>query len=132
MQPDRWLVEDVQDADERRPDLGREPDSLRLAARQGRGGALERQVADADVVQELEAFLDLAQDQPRDPAVMFGRVGRKLPDPAEGATGRHRSEFMEREIADENGPRLLSQAGAVALRARPERHVLLDLLAREV
>ena len=35
MEPDRGLVEDVQDAHEARPDLGGQPDPLGLAARQG-------------------------------------------------------------------------------------------------
>ena len=34
VEPDRRLVEDVEDAHQRRPDLGREPDPLGLAARQ--------------------------------------------------------------------------------------------------
>ena len=34
VEPDRRLVEDVQDAHQRRADLGRQPDPLRLAARQ--------------------------------------------------------------------------------------------------
>ena len=37
MEPDRRLVEDVEHADEAAPDLGREPDPLRLAARERRG-----------------------------------------------------------------------------------------------
>ena len=35
VEADRGLVEDVQDAHQRRPDLGREPDPLGLAARSG-------------------------------------------------------------------------------------------------
>ena len=69
VQADRRLVEDVQHAHERRPDLGGEPDALRLAARQRRGRALERQVAHAHVVEEAEPLVDLAQDQPRDRAL---------------------------------------------------------------
>ena len=66
VQADRRLVEDVEHADERRADLRGQPDPLRLAARQRGRRAVERQVADADVVEEAQPLVDLAQDQPRD------------------------------------------------------------------
>ena len=62
VQADRRLVEDVEHAGQVRPDLGREPDALPFAARQRRGAAAERQVADADVVEEVQAVANLAQD----------------------------------------------------------------------
>ena len=74
VQPDRRLVEDVEHADQRRADLGRQPDPLRLAARQRRRGTVHRQVADADVLQELQPLLDLAQHQPGDPPVVLGQL----------------------------------------------------------
>ena len=52
VQPDRRLVEDVQDAHQRRPDLGREPDPLRLAAGQGLARPVDGQVVEPDVDQE--------------------------------------------------------------------------------
>ncbi len=54
VQADRRLVEDVEHADQRRADLRRQADALRLAAGQRRGGAIHRQVSDADVLQELQ------------------------------------------------------------------------------
>ena len=48
VQADRGLVEDVEDADQAGADLRREPDPLRLAARERRRRPLERQVADPD------------------------------------------------------------------------------------
>jgi hypothetical protein len=62
VEADGGLVEDVEDADELRADLRREPQPLRLAAREGRGGAVELQVADADVVEERQALADLLDD----------------------------------------------------------------------
>ena len=79
VEPDRRLVEDVEDADEARADLRREPDPLRLAARQRRGRALERQVSDPDAVEEAQPLADLAHDQARDRALGLGQLERLDP-----------------------------------------------------
>src|SRR5512145_3291409 len=60
MQADRRLVEDVHHPRQARADLAREPDALRLAAGKRLGRALEREVFEADVDQELQAARDLA------------------------------------------------------------------------
>ena len=65
VQADRRLVEHVQHAGQVRADLRRQPDALSFAARQRRRAAAERQVADADVVQEAQPILNLAQDAAR-------------------------------------------------------------------
>ena len=62
VQSDRRLVEDVEDADELRSDLGREPKPLRLAAGERLRGAVELEVADADVVEERQPLADLLDD----------------------------------------------------------------------
>ena len=130
VQADRRLVEDVQHAHQRGPDLRRQADPLRLAARQRRRRPVHRQVADADVLQELQALLDLAQDQPGDPLVVLGELA--LADPVQRAARRQRGELVDRRPVDEHRPGLRAQPRALAVRARPQRHVLLDLLAREV
>ena len=66
VKPDRGLVEHVHHSDQARADLRREPNPLRLTTRERAGRAREREVADADVVEEGEPFGDLAHDQPRD------------------------------------------------------------------
>ena len=55
MQADRRLVEHVADAAQVRAELRRQPDALGLAARERRRGAVEREVAEADVAQERRA-----------------------------------------------------------------------------
>ena len=130
VQADRRLVEDVEHADQRRADLGGQPDPLRLAARQRRRRAVHRQVAEPDVVQEAQPLVDLAQDQPRDRAVLLGELERV--EPLERPLGAQRAELVDRQLADLDRPRLRPQPRAAALRARPHRHVLLDLLARPV
>ena len=55
VQADRRLVEHVEHAHELRADLRREPDALRLAARERRRAAREVEVPDADVGEEARA-----------------------------------------------------------------------------
>ena len=54
VQADRRLVEDVQHARQLAAELRREPDALRLAARQRRRRAVEREVVEPDVEQERQ------------------------------------------------------------------------------
>ena len=129
VQPDRGLVEHVEHADQRRPDLRRQPDPLGLATRQRGGGAVHREVADADVVEELEAFGDLAHDQPRDVALGVAQLDGR--EPGERGARGERAELVDRRPGDQHGERLRPQSRAVALRAWPHAHELLDLLARE-
>ena len=57
-------------------------DPLRLAARQRRRRALHREVADADVLQEAQPLLDLAQDQARDRPVGVRELAARRSTPA--------------------------------------------------
>ena len=66
VQADRRFVQDVHDADEARADLAGQADSLRFAARQGLGAAIQRQVVEPDVVQEAQPVADLLDDLGRD------------------------------------------------------------------
>ena len=77
MQADRRLVEHVQHACQIRADLRREADALPFAARQRRGAAAERQIADADVVQEPQALLNLSQDALGDDRLAIGQLQRR-------------------------------------------------------
>ena len=61
MKTDRWLIKHVEDADKTRADLRRQPDTLRLATRECRRGARERQVVEADVTEELQSNVDLLE-----------------------------------------------------------------------
>ena len=74
VEADRRLVEDVEDADELRADLRREPQPLRLAARERRRRAVEREVADSDVVEEREPLPDLLHDPVADQLLGRGQA----------------------------------------------------------
>jgi len=61
VQADGRLVQDVADAAQVRTQLRGEPDALRLAARERRRGAVERQVAQADLLQEVEPAIQFRE-----------------------------------------------------------------------
>ena len=92
MQADRRLVEDVADAAQVRAELRREPDALRLAARQRRRRAVEREVAQPDEIEEAEPALELGQHVARDLALALlelqprsARAPRRTESAADGA-----------------------------------------------
>ena len=62
MESDRRLIEDIEDASKPLSDLRRETDALRLAAGEGRRRAIEREVVEANVEQELQPFDDFRED----------------------------------------------------------------------
>src|SRR5688572_9779447 len=66
VQADGGLVEDVADAAQVRAELRREPDALRLAARERRRGAIAREITEADFLQKAEPGIELGQDVARD------------------------------------------------------------------
>src|SRR5690606_31104398 len=63
VQPDGGLVQHVERVDEARAQRVRQRDALRLASRERARLAVQREVAEADVVQELEARVQLAEDR---------------------------------------------------------------------
>ena len=102
VEPDRRLVEDVEDADQAGADLGREPDPLRLAAGQRPGRPVEGEVVEADVEQEVEPLVDLLEDPLADLLLARGQV-----EAAQEVGG-----LVDRQRAD---------VGDVALRPRSPR-----------
>src|SRR5262249_23705797 len=112
VEADRRLVEDVEDADEPRADLGREPDALPLAAGERRRAAIERQVVEPDVEEEAEPRDQLLQDRARDL-----RLLAQEPEPAEeGRRLAHREAAHVDDALprDPDEARLGAEAGPVA------------------
>ena len=61
MQADAGFVEDVQDSDEPRTDLCRQPNALRFAPGERLGAAVQREIIESDIHQKAQAlahFLD--------------------------------------------------------------------------
>ena len=127
VETDRRLVEDVEHADELRADLCREPQPLRLAARQRLCGTVELEIADADIGEERESLPDLLHDPV--PDQLLGRSEVELVEEPQGAGDREPGERVDRQVADRDRQHCRLETRATAVRAGPEAHVLLDPLA---
>ena len=119
VQPNGRLVENVQHAHQRRADLRRQPDALRLAARQRRRGAIEREVLQPDVDQEVQSVGDLAQDALGDR--LLARRQRQLGEELVRIADRQPRELMDRQVADFDEAGFFAQARAAALFRRARR-----------
>ena len=130
VQADRRLVQHVEHADQAGADLGGQPDALRLAAGQGAGAAVQRQVVEADVDQEPQPGVDLLEHP----------LGDHLLPVVELDGGQQLGALADRQVADlgdalaGDGDRqhLGLEPGAAADRARHVAHVALVLVARPV
>ena len=87
VQADRRLVEHVEHAGEVRADLRGQPDALPFPARERRGAARQREIADADLVEEAQALADLLEDAAGDQPSR-ARSGHRLEDLQRSLTGR--------------------------------------------
>ena len=112
VQSDRRLVENVEHSDETRADLRRETDALRLTAREGPGGTIERQVVEPDVGEEPEPLTDLLEDLMRD--LLVARAELEPAEECHALLDRHRRDIADGDVADPDGKRLGSQPRAVA------------------
>ena len=73
MQTDGRLVEDVEDALQFGTELRGEADTLRFAAGKSHGGAIETEIAKADLDEEVEALDDLGKDVAGDAGIASTR-----------------------------------------------------------
>ena len=74
VEPDRRLVEDVEDTDQAGTDLGGQPDPLGLAAGERAAGPVEGEVVEAHVKKELQPLLDLLEHPLADLALTLGQL----------------------------------------------------------
>jgi hypothetical protein len=136
VEPDGRLVEDVEDAHEAGADLRREPDPLRLAAGEGRGRPIDRQVVEADVLQKAEPLTDILQHQLRDLALARAERAALLLVEQVGPLHRfehgHPRHVDDVPVADLHREDLGLEPGAPAHRARPLAHVPLEVDTGEV
>ncbi len=130
MQADRGLVEHVHHADQPGADLGGEPDALRLAAGEGVGAAVERQVVQADVDQKAQPVADLLDDLLGDLALGAGQV--ELVEEGQALVDRQGGQLRQIVLGDEDVPGRFVQPGALAARAGLGRDEARQLLAHGV
>ncbi len=116
VQPDRRLIQYIQDAAQRRAELRREADALRLAAGKRLRGAAEREVIEADFFHEPQALRNLRHDVGRDDPVGAGELERS--DPGERGLRRHAGDLVERAALEADVARDFVDARAAALGTR--------------
>ena len=121
------FVQHVHHAGEAGADLAGEADALGFAARQGVGGAVERQVVEADVDQELQPAGDLADD-------LVGHLGtladqRQAVEEGLALGQRQVADLGDVALADQHEARLGAQPAAVAHRAGAGSAVFGELFA---
>ena len=121
VQADAGLVEDVQHADEAAADLPGEANPLGFTARERRGGAVEREVMQADVEQEAEPGQDFLQQFPGDQPRNVAEALFVLDEPRHEFADGHGPEFDERLVAHATRPGLRVEPLPVAARAAARR-----------
>src|SRR5581483_12314007 len=125
VETDRRLVQDVEDPDQARPDLGRQPDPLPLAAGERAGRAVERQVLEPDVLEEPQPLADLLEDAARDRLLALAE-GERGEEPGR-LLDRQRADLVDRPPADADGQALRPEPPPAAAGTRPLGHEALDL-----
>ena len=76
VEADGGLVQDIEHPHQAGADLGGQPDPLPLPAGQGAGGAVEREVIEPHIDQEVEPLPDLLQDAPGNLRFLFAEGER--------------------------------------------------------
>ena len=125
MEADRRLVEDVENAGELRADLGGEANALGFPAGEGPRSAIEGEIAEPDVEQELQPRVDLGEDRLGDLPLARGQGNR-----GDGVDRTHHRK--PRELVDSVSPhahrgRLRLQPAPPARLAHPLAHEAADL-----
>ena len=116
MEADRRLVEDVEDAAEAGPDLGREPDPLGFAAGEGGRRPVELEVGHAQLLHDGQARGDLLEDLRGDEGSR--RAGTRAWRSRRGGRGSGSSpDLVDVPAADPDRQALLFEAGAAAVGA---------------
>ena len=127
MQADRRFIEDIEDPDQRGPDLCRQADALAFTAGEGSGCPLKGQVVKTDIDQERQALANLLENPPGD----FRFLGRQLQPGKEGAGIAHAqgADLLDIPPGDLDAEGFRFQARPLARRAGHDVHVLFELLA---
>ena len=130
VQADGRLVEHVHHAHQARADLAREPDALGLAARERLGAAIQTQIIQPHIDQEIQPLDDFLADALGDLAAPSRQrqLGKKRLRLAHRPGRQHR----QRNVLDEDVARRAVESGAAAVRTRARADELGQFLANEV
>ena len=124
MESDRRLVQDVEHPHQLRADLRGEADPLRFAAGEGARSAVQRQVAEPDVIEEAKPLADLLQDLSRDLLLALGP--RHPLDHRQPRPDRQPGPAVDVPLADPHRQALRLEPRPAAFGARFRAHELLD------
>lgn len=130
VQADGRLVEDVQHADESGADLGGQTDALGLTAGEGAGRAVQREVVQADVDQELQSFVDLLEHPLGDLLVTGAEL--QLTQEFRAVADGHAGDLGDRLAHDGDREDERLEPGALTGGAGHLAHVALEALAAGV
>src|SRR3954468_2922679 len=122
MQPDRGLVEHVENSAQPRADLRSQADALTFAAGKSRCGAVKRDVSQSHGIQELQALHDLTDDAACN--LLLPRIQLDLLGSFERASYRQRREVRDRHPAHFDCETLGTKSLSVTRRALRRRHVV--------
>ncbi len=119
VQADGGLVEHVERADETRAERGGELDALRFAAGECGGEAVEREVVEADLLEEVDALADLFEDLSGD-LLLRGRESERVEELAgvgDGESGGLADVFGVAVAGERDGAGFGAEALAAAVGA---------------
>ena len=125
VQADRGFVEDVHDSNQAGTNLAGQPDPLRLAAGEGVCAAIQGEVVEANVDQELQAGADLLLDLVGDLATATGEL--QTLEVVEGTFDRAGGDGGQVHAIDEDVARCLGESGAAAVGTISDPQVLLQV-----
>ena len=127
VQADGGFVEDVAHAAQIGAELCGESDALRLAARKRRRSAIEREIAETDVVEKGKPRSELREDVASDLGLAPAKL--QLRDESRGLTDRQPRQLGDRPAAHAHRERLGLEACTLACRTRgsPRRPMLLQV-----
>ncbi len=115
VQADGRLVEHVGHAAQIAAQLRSQPDALRLAAGQGGSRAVQRQVAQPDALQEMQAGNNFRHEVAAQ--CLFAQLQAQVPEPLQRLVHGQRGQILDRALAPAHGQRHGVQARAGALGA---------------
>ncbi len=126
VQSDAGLVEHVQHADQLGANLRREPDALRLAARQARCTPRQSEIVQPDILQKTQPRQQLLDDLPGDHLVALGKLPGQPLDESHAVTDGQLRQLVDVHLPHGDGQTLRLEPLAMTGWAGSLGHIALD------